>query len=107
MSAAHKKLFDGADVSTTPASEWVPLIQFEEASVHLIGLAAGDTVDIEVSNETSPTAAGAVTDQQVSDADALVSLSDIDANWFRLNVTADGANGSTLDAHFAGYRRDT
>lgn len=107
MAAHNSRVFDGEAVADTGASPWFPLAQFREASVHIVGLGAGDEVDVEVSNEPEPTAGNAIVDRTVADENALENLSDIGANWVRFNISADGANGSELDAWFYGFRRET
>lgn len=97
-----EKWLDAVAASNLGNSDWQSIPHEDDVTIHIFGLATGDQVTVEGSNEDSP--ANPVTLATVADSDDIVRL-DEGIRKVRVNVTADGGNASSVTA-IAHFRRE-
>ena len=86
-------LLDG--IAATGASEWFPLIDYEDPTIHVDGIVAGDILKVQVSNDRGIHDAIAIIDQYGVDitADGVYPIVP-GPRWARVNFTDDSGGGT-------------
>lgn len=84
-----------AGVSSTGASDWFPLLDYDDPSVHVEGIVAGDVVIVQVSNDAGIHEAISNVEQYGGDitTDGVYPIVR-GPRWARVNFTDDSGGGS-------------
>lgn len=94
----RRKLLDAeaATGATTFPEGWQSIADVDDIEIHVFGMGAGDEVQVQVSNEDTPT--NGVADQTFSGAGPHYASLTVNPHQLRVGITADGANGSNITA---------
>lgn len=90
-----EKWLDGVAASNLGDSGWEIVALDDDCTIHIFGLGAGDEVKVQGSNEDSPS--NPIDLATLSGTDDIVRVQD-GIRKVRVNVTADGSNGSNITA---------
>lgn len=103
MGVRRRTLFDAETAVVDTATKWISLQQYKRGSIHVFGLATGDEIVVEGTNE-----AGTPAQEQTLltiGADGLFALSELSeiTHRFRLRFSAADASPGDVTAILSGY----